>query len=73
MFFFLGIVVVVSLMIGLVVFNIVLLKFNFFFLISFFINNFYFGDFNDIVSLNDIIFLIIFVLIIELIIDNLIM
>lgn len=73
MFFFLGIVVVVSLMIGFVVFNIVLLKFNFFFLISFFINNIYFGDFNDIVSLNDIIFLIIFVLIIELIVDNLIM
>lgn len=73
MFFFLGIVVVVSLMIGFVVFNIVLLKFNFFFLISFFINNIYFGDFNDIVNLNDIIFLIIFVLIIELIVDNLIM
>lgn len=73
MFLFLGIVVVVSLMIGFVVFNIVLLKFNFFFLISFFINNIYFGDFNDIVSLNDIIFLIIFVLIIELIVDNLIM
>lgn len=73
MFFFLGIVVVVSLMIGFVVFNIVLLKFNFFFLISFFVNNIYFGDFNDIVSLNDIIFLIIFVLIIELIVDNLIM
>lgn len=73
MFLFLGIVVVVSLMIGFVVFNIVLLKFNFFFLISFFVNNIYFGDFNDIVSLNDIIFLIIFVLIIELIVDNLIM
>lgn len=73
MLFFLGIVVVVSLMIGFVVFNIVLLKFNFFFLISFFVNNIYFGDFNDIVSLNDIIFLIIFVLIIELIVDNLIM
>lgn len=60
-------------MIGFVVFNIVLLKFNFFFLISFFVNNIYFGDFNDIVSLNDIIYLIIFVLIIELIVDNLIM
>lgn len=60
-------------MIGFVVFNIVLLKFNFFFLISFFVNNIYFGDFNDIVNLNDIIFLIIFVLIIELIVDNLIM
>lgn len=73
MFFFLGIVVVVSLMIGFVVFNIVLLKFNFFFLISFFVNNIYISDFNNIVSLNDIIFLIIFVLIIELIVDNLIM